>query len=70
MTDRTILLIDDEPDIRAVVELSLGSLAGWDVLTAGSGADGIELAAARQPDVILLDVMMPELDGPATPSDA
>jgi CheY-like chemotaxis protein len=61
-----ILLIDDEPDIRAVVELSLGSLAGWDVLTAGTGTDGVAVAAARQPDVILLDVMMPELDGPAT----
>jgi CheY-like chemotaxis protein len=63
---RTVLLIDDEPDIRAVVEFSLGSVAGWDVLTAGSGADGVEVAAERQPDVILLDVMMPELDGPAT----
>jgi len=62
---RTVLLIDDEPDIRAVVEFSLGSVAGWDVLTAGSGADGVEVAAERQPDVILLDVMMPELDGPA-----
>jgi len=66
VTGRTILLIDDEPDIRAVVELSLGSLAGWDVLTAGNGTDGVAVAAARQPDVILLDVMMPELDGPAT----
>ena len=61
-----MLLIDDEPDICAVVEISLGSVAGWDVLTAGSGADGVEVAAERQPDVILLDVMMPELDGPAT----
>ena len=66
MSRRTVLLIDDEPDIRAVVELSLGSVAGWDVLTAGSGADGVDVAAERQPDVILLDVMMPELDGPAT----
>jgi CheY-like chemotaxis protein len=63
---RTVLLIDDEPDIREVVELSLGSVAGWVVLTASSGADGVELASAQQPDVILLDVMMPGLDGPAT----
>jgi CheY-like chemotaxis protein len=63
---RTVLLIDDEPDIREIVELALGSVAGWEVLTASSGADGVELASAQQPDVILLDVMMPGLDGPAT----
>ena len=62
----TVLLIDDEPDIREVAQLSLGAVAGWKVLTAGGGAEGIELAANRQPDAILLDVMMPELDGPAT----
>ena len=66
MIRRTVLLIDDEPDIREVVELSLGSVAGWVVLTASSGADGVQLASAQQPDVILLDVMMPGLDGPAT----
>ena len=66
MSRRTVLLIDDEPDIREVVELSLGSVAGWEVLTASSGADGVELASAQRPDVILLDVMMPGLDGPAT----
>jgi|tagenome__1003787_1003787.scaffolds.fasta_scaffold19302047_2 two-component system alkaline phosphatase synthesis response regulator PhoP len=63
---KTVLLIDDEPDIREVAQLSLGAVAGWRVLTAGGGAEGIELAANRQPDAILLDVMMPELDGPAT----
>jgi CheY-like chemotaxis protein len=63
---KTVLLIDDEPDIREVAQLSLGAVAGWEVLTAGGGAEGIELAANRQPDAILLDVMMPELDGPAT----
>jgi two-component system, OmpR family, alkaline phosphatase synthesis response regulator PhoP len=63
---KTVLLIDDEPDIREVAQLSLGAVAGWRVLTAGGGTEGIELAANRQPDAILLDVMMPELDGPAT----
>ena len=63
---KTVLLIDDEPDIREVAQLSLGAVAGWEVLTAGGGAEGIQLAASRQPDAILLDVMMPELDGPAT----
>ena len=66
MSRRTVLLIDDEPDIREVVELSLGSVAGWEVLTASCGADGVALASAQRPDVILLDVMMPGLDGPAT----
>ena len=66
MSRRSVLLIDDEPDIREVVELSLGSVAGWEVLTASSGADGVELASEQQPEVILLDVMMPGLDGPAT----
>ena len=63
---KTVLLIDDEPDIREVAQLSIGAVAGWKVLTAGGGAEGVELAANRQPDAILLDVMMPELDGPAT----
>jgi two-component system alkaline phosphatase synthesis response regulator PhoP len=63
---KTVLLIDDEPDIREVAQLSLGAVAGWKVLTAGGGAEGVELAADRQPDAILLDVMMPDIDGPAT----
>jgi CheY-like chemotaxis protein len=62
----TVLLIDDEPDIREVAQLSLGAVAGWDVLTADNGAEGLEIAAERQPDAILLDVMMPGLDGPST----
>ena len=46
--------------------MSLKLAAGWDVSAAASGAEGIARAGAEQPDVILLDVMMPELDGPAT----
>jgi CheY-like chemotaxis protein len=63
---RTLLLIDDDDDIREIAQLSLELSAGWNVITAASGADGIELARERQPDAILLDVMMPVLDGPAT----
>jgi len=63
---RHILLIDDEEDIREVVALSLESVAGWRVTSAGSGSEGIELARRSRPDAILLDVMMPEQDGPAT----
>jgi two-component system alkaline phosphatase synthesis response regulator PhoP len=66
MTNRRVLLIDDEDDIREVVQLSLEMVAHWDVLSAGSGPEGIERAAVHQPDAILLDVMMPEMDGAAT----
>jgi len=61
-----ILLIDDEEDIRTVASLSLEAVAGWTVLTASSGAEGIRMAAEEQPEAILLDVMMPEMDGPTT----
>jgi CheY-like chemotaxis protein len=61
-----ILVIDDEDDIREVVALSLETTAGFEVLTAGSGAAGIEVAVRERPDAILLDMMMPGLDGVAT----
>jgi CheY-like chemotaxis protein len=63
---RTLLLIDDDDDIREIAQLSLELGAGWTVLTAASGTEGIEVAREKQPDAILLDVMMPTLDGPAT----
>lgn len=63
---RKILLVDDEDDIREVAQMSLEMTAGWEVRTAPSGADALRLAAAERPDAILLDVMMPGMDGPAT----
>ncbi|GMU56141.1 MAG: hypothetical protein AMXMBFR33_52870 [Candidatus Xenobia bacterium] len=63
---RTVLVIDDEDDIREVAQVSLEALGGWNVLTASSGIQGIERAASDQPDAILLDVMMPGMDGPTT----
>ena len=63
---RRVLIIDDDPSIREVAKMSLELVAGWDVTTAPSGADGIQAARADPPDGILLDVMMPELDGPGT----
>jgi CheY-like chemotaxis protein len=61
-----VLIIDDEDDIREVAALSLESVAGWEVLTASSGLQGLARAAEHKPDAILLDVMMPGMDGPTT----
>ena len=66
MAARRVLLVDDEDDIRLVARASLERLAGWQVVAASSGREGIELAKAEQPDAIVLDVMMPGLDGPGT----
>jgi CheY-like chemotaxis protein len=66
MCQRQILIIDDEPDIREIAKLSLQLTKKWDVLTAASGSLGIELATREQPDAILLDLLMPEMDGLAT----
>jgi CheY-like chemotaxis protein len=66
MTKRRILIVDDEADIRAVAQLSLEINTEWEVLTASSGAEGLKVALEENPDAILLDVMMPDLDGPTT----
>ena len=60
------LIIDDEDDVRQVVRLSLGRVGGMEVADASSGAAGIVLAAETGPDFILLDLMMPEMDGVET----
>jgi CheY-like chemotaxis protein len=60
------LIIDDEDDIREVAGLSLEATRDWQILTASSGRQGIKVAAAEKPDAILMDVMMPEMDGPTT----
>lgn len=62
MTQR-VLVIDDEEAIRIILKAALEFTAGWTVLMSASGIEGITMAQAEQPDVILLDVMMPELDG-------
>ncbi|KYC41060.1 two-component system response regulator [Scytonema hofmannii PCC 7110] len=65
MTKR-VLVIDDEDGVRNIIQISLEVVAGWDVLSATSGMEGIAIAAVEQPDAILLDVMMPMMDGPTT----
>jgi len=66
MTAKRILVIDNEQYIQEVAQICLQTVAGWQVLTAGSGEEGLLKAEAEQPDAILLDVMMPGMDGPTT----
>ena len=61
-----VLVVDDEEDIRAIARLALEKVAGWQVRTASSGKEAIEAVATDPPDAVLLDVQMPDLDGPAT----
>lgn len=61
-----LLVIDNEPYIQEVIKICLETIANWDVITASSGREGIVKAQSEQPDAILLDVMMPEMDGLTT----
>ena len=61
-----VLIIDDEEDIRELARISLERVGGLEVLAAASGPEGLELAASEQPDAIVLDAMMPGMDGPET----
>jgi CheY-like chemotaxis protein len=61
-----LLLVDDEDDIRRVATLSLERVGGWEVVPAGSAADAVTAAQDGGFDAVLLDVMMPDVDGPAT----
>jgi CheY-like chemotaxis protein len=60
---KQILVIDDEPDIRDVVCLSLEEFGHWHATGAGSGQEGLKLASHQPWDAIILDVSMPDLDG-------
>lgn len=64
MEIRTVLLVDDEPDIRLIGQLSLSRVGGFEVRVAASGEEGLRLAREQAPDVLLLDVMMPGMTGP------
>ena len=66
MTHRKVLVVDDEDGVREVIQICLEAVAGWQVLTAASGKGGLEIAQEEQPDAILLDVMMPGMDGATT----
>lgn len=63
MTSKRVLIVDDDIGIRRIVELSLNSIAKWEVLSASSGSEGVAIAQTELPDAILLDVMMPGMNG-------
>jgi two-component system, OmpR family, response regulator len=61
-----ILIVEDEPDIQAIARMALEMVGGFQVQNAASGNQALEMLATDLPDLILLDVMMPGLDGPGT----
>lgn len=66
MSLERILYAEDEPDIQAVAKLALEMVGGFKVLICNSGTETLERVSEFAPDLILLDVMMPGMDGPST----
>ena len=66
MSKRRVLLIDDEDDIRSIAAIALERVGGWEVKAASGGAAGIAIAEEWHPEAIILDAMMPGMDGLAT----
>lgn len=60
---KKILIIDDDDDIREATQICLEIVGNWKIVTASSGKEGLTKAIAEQPNLILLDVMMPDMDG-------
>ncbi|MBY0357463.1 MAG: response regulator [Candidatus Obscuribacterales bacterium] len=63
MIIQKILIVDDDPNIRMIAQTSIEGLTDWQVLTATTGVEALEVVASQMPDLILLDVRMPEMDG-------
>jgi DNA-binding response OmpR family regulator len=63
---KSILIIDDEEDVKEIAQIGLEMAGDWQVITASTGKEGLNLATTSQPEVILLDLMMPEWDGKET----
>ena len=61
---RKVLLADDDPDLRRLAQLSLSRVGKWQVLVAGTGEAAVEIACKEKPDLIVMDVSMPGMDGP------
>lgn len=64
-----ILLVEDEADIQTVARLALETVGGFTVQVCGSGQEALQALVSFNPDLILMDVMMPGMDGPATLSE-
>lgn len=63
---KCVLIVDDEEDARSIAQLALQMQTNWTILLADCGQAALNVAAAQQPDVILLDMMMPDMDGRTT----
>jgi CheY-like chemotaxis protein len=63
---KRVMCVEDDPDIRMILEFSLGNLGGYEVLACAGGRAALAQAGAFRPDLVLLDVMMPDLSGPET----
>lgn len=63
---KKILYVEDEPDIQMIARVALESVGGFELLVCSSGDEAIEKGASFTPDLLLLDVMMPNMDGPTT----
>lgn len=61
-----ILYVEDEPDIQAIAQIALENVGGFELKICSSGQEAIQQAPGFNPDLILLDVMMPGMDGPTT----
>ncbi len=63
MGEKTILIVDDEPDVLKVLKKGLTTGGGYEVLTADNGRDALRIAHDRHPDIVILDVLMPDIPG-------
>ncbi len=66
MTVRRVLVVDDDDPIREIAQMALELVGGWQVYAAHGGVAALELAREHHPDAVLLDVMMPDMDGLTT----
>ena len=66
MTQPTVLVVDDDDNIRELTQLALESICGWNIVTASGGIAALEMCRTLHPDAVLLDMMMPDMDGLTT----
>jgi CheY-like chemotaxis protein len=63
---RRVMCVEDDPDIHLILEFSLANVGGYEVRCCAGGRDALQVAPEFRPDLVLLDVMMPDLSGPET----